>query len=333
MSILGLDVGKDELFACFRGAEQQPFQAATHFANTATGHRKLLSWLRKINTSRARIHVVMESTSVYWESIAIRVHEAGHLVSVVNAAQIKFFAKSLLRRGKTDVLDAELIAHYGEVMRPACWTPPDAELMELRALVRGRDAIVELITLEKGRHHAIEHQARPSNMAQDWVEARQRFLEAQLKAANLAIGTLVKSSPELQAQVDLLVSVPGVGPLTAVTLLTETMHVGDMKHSDQWAAFAGLSPMPCQSGNFTGKTRMSRIGNARLRRAFYLCALTSSRMANPLGDFYRRLSGSGKPKKVALIALARKIIRICFAVLQSGQDYDPAHSRSLAMTP
>jgi len=273
MPIIGLDVGKDELFACLRDGGQQPKQAATHFANTPTGHRKLLSWLGKITTAAEQIHVVMESTSVYWESIAICVHEAGHLVSVVNAAQIKFFAKSLLRRGKTDVLDAELIAHYGEVMRPACWTPPEAELVELRALVRGRDAIVELITLEKGRHHAMEHQSRPSRTAQDWVEARQQFLEAQLKAANQAIGALVKSSAGLRAQVEVLVSVPGVGPLTAVTLLTETMHVGDMKHSDQWAAFAGLSPMPCQSGNFTGKTRMSRIGNARLRRAFYLCAL------------------------------------------------------------
>ena len=332
MSVLGLDVGKDELFACFRSAGQQAKQTASQFANTPTGHRKLVSWLEKIATGDDRTHVVMESTSVYWESIAICLHEAGHVVSVVNAAQIKFFAKSLLRRGKTDVLDAELIAHYGEVMRPACWTPPEAELMELRALVRGRDAVVELITLEKGRHHAMEHQARPTPTALEWVEARQGFLEAQLKAANQAIGALIKSSAALQSQVDVLVSVPGVGLLTAVTLLTETMHMGGMTHSDQWAAFAGLSPMPCQSGNFTGKTRMSRIGNARLRRAFYLCALTSSRMDNPLGDFYRRLSGSGKPKKVALIALARKIIRICFAVLKSGVVYDPAHSRNIALT-
>lgn len=82
----------------------------------------------------------MASIRVSWESIAICLHEAGHVVSVVNAAQVKFFAKSLLRRGTTDVLDAELIAHDGEAMRPACWTPPEAELMELRALVRGRDA-------------------------------------------------------------------------------------------------------------------------------------------------------------------------------------------------
>uniref|UniRef100_UPI0028699A72 IS110 family transposase n=1 Tax=Deinococcus sp. TaxID=47478 RepID=UPI0028699A72 len=102
MPIIGLDVGKDELFACLRDEGRKTKQAATHFANTPTGHHKMLSWLRKITVGRGQTHVVMESTSVYWESIAICLHEAGHLVSVVNAAQIRFFAKSLLRRGKTD---------------------------------------------------------------------------------------------------------------------------------------------------------------------------------------------------------------------------------------
>ncbi|WP_245557911.1 transposase [Deinococcus apachensis] len=115
--------------------------------------------------------------------------------------------------------------------------------------------------------------------------------------------------------------------MTASILLVETLHLSRMESSNQWAADAGLSPVPRQSGSFTGRTRISKRGNARLRRAFYLCALTASRMKNVFGDFYRHLVTQGKPKKVAFIALARKLLRVAFAVLKSGQKFDPNYRR------
>ncbi|THF84334.1 IS110 family transposase [Deinococcus sp. KSM4-11] len=329
MAVLGIDVGKDELYVSLRSQKGESQGKVKPFPNTAAGHRQLVAWLRTSRAVVAETQVVMESTSVYWETIAMYLHEAGYVVSIVNAAQIRFFGKSLLKRGKTDVLDAELIAHYGAAMHPACWMPPETELVELRALMRGRASIVELITLEKGRHHAMEHQFQSSPVALRWIEARQAFLAQQLDEADTEIRTLIKASLRLHQHVELLSTVPGIGLLTASVLLTETMTLGQMEHADQWAAYAGLSPMPHQSGHFVGKTRISKIGNARLRRTFYLSALTASRMTTPFGDFYRRLTASGKPKKVALIALARKIIRVCFAVLKSGQAYDPGYTRAL----
>ena len=100
-----------------------------------------------------------------------------------------------------------------------------------------------------------------------------------------------------------------------------------MQDSKQWAAYAGLSPVPRQSGAMVGRCRISKVGNSRLRRAFYLSAVTVTRLKNPLGEYYRRLVAAGKPKKVALIALARKILRTCFAVLRSGTPFDPAYQR------
>ncbi len=331
MFMLGLDVGKSELYACLLQV-QAPGSltrvgAVKAVANTAQGHEQLLLWLRKAAPVGEELLVVMESTSVYWERIAVTLNDAGCVVSVVNAAQIKFFAKSTLRRGKTDKLDAELIARYGAVMQPARWLPPKADLVELRALLHARDHIVELLTVEAGRHHAMDHQHQQSPRALGFCEARQKLLEQQLEEANEAIKALVLASGEVQDKVSLLTSIPGIGSLTASILLVETMHLSRMESSNQWAAYAGLSPVPRQSGSFTGRTYISKIGNARLRRAFYLCALTASRMKNAFGDFYRHLTAQGKPKKVALIALARKLLRVAFAVLKSGQKYNPDYRR------
>ncbi|MFC6668458.1 IS110 family transposase [Deinococcus radiopugnans] len=135
------------------------------------------------------------------------------------------------------------------------------------------------------------------------------------------------ASEAVQGQVTLLTSIPGIGLLTASILLVETLQLSRMESSDQWAAYAGLSPVPRQSGSFTGRTHISKIGNGRLRRAFYLCALTASRMKNAFGNFYRHLIAQGKPKKVALVALARKLLRVAFAVLKSGQKFDPSYRR------
>ncbi|WP_083939286.1 transposase [Deinococcus apachensis] len=212
-------------------------------------------------------------------------------------------------------------------MQPARWLPPEADLVELRALLHARDHIVELLTLEAGRHHAMDHQHQQSSKALGFCEARQTLLEQPLEEANEAIGALVLASREVQEQVTLLTSIPGIGPLTASILLVETMHLSHMESSNQWAAYAGLSPVPRQSGSFTGRTHISKIGDARPRRTFYLCALTASRMKNPFGNFYRHLTAQGKPKKVALIALARKLLRVAFAVPGSGQKCNPDDRR------
>lgn len=177
----------------------------------------------------------------------------------------------------------------------------------------------------------MDHQQQPSSKAQRWCEARQALLSQQLIEVNKAVNTLVLASVRLQTDVTLLRSIPGIGSLTAPLLLVETMHLGEMDSSNPWAAYAGLSPVPRQSGKFTGRTHISKIGNARLRRAFYLCALTASRMNNGCGDFYRHLVGQDKPKKVALIALARKLLRVAFAVLKSGHKFDPEYRRPSAL--
>ena len=326
MVVLGIDVGKSELYACLlRPALKAARQVV---ANTAEGHTCLQQWLEVQGVVAEATSVVMEATGVYGERIALKLHRAGYRVSVVNAAQIKFYAKSTLRRGKTDKMDAELIAQYGEKMQPARWTPPEHAPEALRALIHERDAVISLITLEKGRQHALDHREHPHELVTQLGRERLALLEVQRVALEAAMDALVAGSVELSEQVKLLSSVPGIGKLTAAIVLAETSQLRDVQDSKQWAAYAGLSPVPRQSGAFVGRCRISKIGNGRLRRAFYLSALTVSRLKNPLGEYYRRLVAAGKPKKVALIALARKILRTSFAVLRSERPFDPLYQRS-----
>ncbi|WP_245557682.1 IS110 family transposase [Deinococcus peraridilitoris] len=269
----------------------------------------------------------MEATGVYWERVAVTLHDQGYTVCVVNPAQIKFFAKSTLRRGKTDTMDAEIIARYGATMHPAPWHPTPADVQQLRDLLHERDVLLELRTLESNRLHAFCHRHTTDTFITSLGEERLTLLDLQLHIVDAAIRTCTDSIDGIREQIALLCSVPGVGRLTAAILLTETAHLDKMEHSRQWAAFAGLSPVLRQSGTMVGKSRISKIGNARLRRGLYMCAVSASRMQTPQGDFYRRLVKAGKPKKVALIALARKLLRICFAVLRSGIPYAQGYVR------
>jgi len=325
MLVLGIDVGKSDLFACLLRVPAEgpavPIDQVRVFPNTALGHQRLDAWLNRRHARSTDTTVVMEATGVYWERIATHLHTADFTVCVVNAAQIKFFAKSTLRRGKTDKMDAELIARYGAIMKPASWSPPAEETETLRALLHERDTVIELITLEKGRRHALDHRSKADQLVAKLCEARLALLEGQLSQVNQAIKDTIHGHDELHTQIGLLCSVPGIGQLTAAIMLSETKHLSTMESSRQWAAYAGLSPVPRQSGAMVGKCRISKIGNARLRRAMYLSAVTTSRLQNPLGDFYRRLVAAGKPKKVALIALARKLLRVSFAILKSGRPF------------
>jgi transposase len=149
MWALGIDVGKDELVVSLQQARpgEQPRVAATAqtVTNTASGHAKLARWLHKqlaTSMALAQVHVVMEATNVYWETCAHHLHALGCTVSVVNPAQIKFFAKSTLRRGKTDAMDAEIIARFGLIMQPSSWQPPSPTLVQIKQLVREREALL-----------------------------------------------------------------------------------------------------------------------------------------------------------------------------------------------
>ncbi|UQN09311.1 IS110 family transposase [Deinococcus sp. QL22] len=319
MFALGLDIGKDSLYAHLRLNDDLE-QSLPNLPNTPTGFKGLLQWAQHHGVTPTELHVVMEATGVYWEQCANVLFSAGCTVSVVNPTSIKYFARATLKRGKTDRMDAAVIALYGAMMRPKPWSPPSTALQELKQLVRERTALCEALTQDQNRLHALERRQHESQIVVALLNTRIALLKQQILELETAIRSLIHANDALREPFELLTSVPGFGLLTAASVLAETEGFAVLETGKQRSAHAGIAPSPFQSGtSVKGRGRISKTGNAHLRRSAYLAAWSVTRNKGHLGDFYRRLRANGKPPKVALIALGHKLLRTGLAVVRSGQ--------------
>ena len=332
MVVLGIDIGKREVFVNLQDSDgwsaPQVLGQRGPVANTAAGFQQLAEWLEKRVDNIRDVEVVMEATSVYWERYAYFFHALRCLVSVVNPAQIKYFARSVLRRGKTDAMDAEIIARYGHVMHPAGWVPPRTVFSDLRQLTRERET-VQLHWLQEQNHlTTLQDAQQVSGTVLALAQQRINLLEQQVVALEDALHALIDTDVSLKQQLTLLLSVPGYGFIAAATVLAETAGFSMLKTGSKISAAAGVAPAPNQSGASTKRGSLSKTGNPRLRRIAYLAALEATRSNSRMKVFYQGLKARGKPPKVALIALARKLLTTGLAVVKSGKPYRDNVSRA-----
>jgi transposase len=315
--ILGIDISKNSFEVCLlRGAQKKPPQAT--FSNDLSGFSKLSAWLGHRNALHT--HAVMESTGTYGEELALFLGDCGHLVSIVNPARIKAYGQSELLRNKTDKADAALIARFAQAQPPEPWTPPSPEMRTLRGLVRH----LENLKNDKARQEnrlSVPH--LPREVA-DSLRQVMATLEAEIRSIEDRIRTHVGQNPDLQKKQDLLTSIPGVGDTTAHSVMAEIPSLEFFSSARDLAAYAGISPMQRQSGtSVRGRTRLSKKGNGRLRKALYFPAITASRFNPHLIIFATRLQGNGKPPKAVVGAVMRQLLHQIYGVLTSGQPYDP----------
>jgi transposase len=303
------------------GPLAQTFGECQTVANTRAGFNKLTRLLMRHAIPLTEVHIIMEATNVYWEACAHHFHGLGCIVSVVNPAQIKFFAKSTLRRGKTDAMDAEIIARFGVMVQPAAWVPPSQALVEMKQLVREREAVLRQLTRERNHLKALQSSHYAARLAVRLGRQRVALLDKQMETIESALKVAFEQEPLLQYKLDLLMSVPGYGFVAATTVLAETNAFETLQNGHEIAAYAGLAPAPNQSGLSQRRGRISKVGNARLRRIAYMAAMGAKLSHSPFRTFYESLRERGKPPKVALVALARKLLRVGLAVVKSGQPY------------
>jgi transposase len=262
--------------------------------------------------------VVMEATGGFEMLTAITLAKAGLPVAVVNPRQVRDFAKAMGQLAKTDALDAGMLADFAQRVRPTPRPLPDDAAQLLDSLLTRRRQIVEMLTAEKNRlgfargpvKRDISHHIR-------WLEKRLTDVDGDLQDA-------VASSPLYQAKADLLRSVPGVGPVTALTLLATLPELGHLSRH-QIAALVGVAPMNRDSGTMRGK-RMVWGGRAPVRAVLYMAALVGLKHNPVLRVFYERLRAAGKPFKVAATACMRKLLTILNAMLHQNRRWDPQHA-------
>ena len=317
---LGLDVAKLKFNACLLREGGKLRHRV--FLNTAAGFAQLTEWLGSHGVARA--HACLEATGTYGDALAAYLHAAGHVVSVVNPAAIKAYAQSHLSRTKTDRVDAELIAGFCAERRPPEWHPAEREVVELQALVRRLESLIEMRTMEENRlSSGIAVKAVRAS-----VEELIAHLSEQIKKTETLIRNHIDSHPGLKRQRELLDSIPGIGETTAAVLLAEVPDIRQYKSARQVAAFAGLVPRERQSGSSVrGRTRLSKIGNARLRRALYFPAITALRCSPFFQAWAEGLRERGKCKMSVIGAAMRKLVHLAYGVLKTGEPFDPAWAK------
>lgn len=307
------------------GTEASAISAAVSFDQTEPGYSAIVARLRRLKHDPARTLVVLEATGTYWMRLAYRLHEAGFVVSVINPAQAHYFAQAQLRRAKTDALDAQLLAQVACTLRPAPWTPPPPIYDVLYQCLTQRDAFVAMRTQERNRLHAVRRRQTPHDPVVARLEDHIAYLSHHIDTLDRDIRQHLAAHPDWAATARRLQTIQGIGPVTAAWLLVATLNFTTCHSPDQLTAFAGLAPHPRQSGtSLTRHRAVGHGGHARLRSALYLAAVSAIR-ANPvLRRFYRHLLDQGKLKKVALCAVARKLLHIAWAVATKQRVFDPA---------
>jgi transposase len=320
-SILGIDIAKLKFNVCLININGKLKHKV--FPNTATGFEQLAVWLSKQWVER--IHACLEATGTYGEALSLFLYEVGHTVSVINPAAVKAFAGSRLSRTKTDRVDAELIARFCQAQEPPAWTPLPAEVRELQALVRRLESLIEMRVMEENRLSS----GVTVEMVRQSVEELLAHLNAQIKRTEELICQHIDNHPTLKQQSELLDSIPGIAETTAALLLSEITDITQYRSARQVAAYAGLVPRERQSGSsLRGRTRLSKIGNARLRRALYFPAITALRCSPFFQQWAEGLRARGKSKMSVICAVMRKLVHVAYGVLKSGKAFDPQWAKS-----
>ena len=305
---VGIDVSKDRLDVHVR-----PGGEVFVVSRDGRGLEELVGRLQELGPTL----VAVEATGGFETIVAAAVAGAALPLAVVNPAQVRHFAQAVGKRAKTDPIDAGVIAHFAEAVRPVPRTLPDEAARLLAELVGRRRQIIDMIVAERQRENRATNVRVRKSLARHLA-----MLEKELDAIDQDINTLVRGSPVWRVKEDLLASVPGIGKTLARTLLAELPELGslDRRHI---ASLAGLAPYTRQSGRWRGRSMIGG-GRSAVRSASFMAALVASRHNPPLKDFYLRLIGAGKPKMVALIAVARKLLTILNAILRDNQPWQSA---------
>jgi transposase len=305
---VGIDVSKDRLDGHIR-----PSGEAFAVARDGRGLEELVERLRAL----APTLIAVEATGGFETIVAAAVAGASLPLAVVNPAQVRHFARAIGKRAKTDPIDAAVIAHFAEAVKPEPRPIPDAEARLLGELVARRRQIIEMLVAERQREKRVDAVRVRKSLARHIAA-----LEKELPVIDSDIDTLVRGSPVWREKEDLMVSFPGVGGILARTFLAEVPELGSLRRREI-ASLVGVAPFTRQSGRWRGKSMIGG-GRAAARSAVYLAALSAIRCNPVLRAFYQHLLAAGKPKMVALIAVARKILTILNAMLRDKKPWQHA---------
>jgi transposase len=305
---VGIDVSKAHLDVHVR-----PTGDSFRVSHDDAGFATLLERVRPLPPTV----VVLEATGGYEIPLAATLAGAGLPVAIVNPRQIRHFARATGQLAKTDLLDARVIALFAEAIRPTPRLIPDEQAQALGEVIARRRQLVEMLGAELNRRRLLR-----DRRLQHHLDAHIAWLEEALRRLDHDLTTLIRSTPMWREADDLLRSVPGIGPVTASTLIADLPELGRLDRR-RIAALVGLAPIARDSGIFRGR-RMIFGGRGHIRRVLYMATLTAIKHNPAIRAFHQRLVAAGRPGKVALTAAMRKLLTILNAMLRDHRPWQPA---------
>jgi transposase len=323
--ILGIDISKEKFDVHLRLLAGSEWNQVATFANTPKGFKALRRWLDQHGPAQETdIHSCMEATSRYGDALASFLYDEGYLVSMVNPRRTRHYADSQLTRTVNDTVDARIIADFCASQRDklTLWEPLSPAHRQLRDLTRARHALVE------DRNRFANMLETASGLARKTFLRAIRQLDRQIKDMERAIKQFLPFSEEFQKQVELAESIPGVGLITAATVLAELPPIEKLPQAKQAVALFGLDTIQKTSGtSVKTPARLSRMGSRRGRRSLYMPALTAMRHNPVVKDLVQRLRAKGHEGNYLVVAAMRKLLRLIYGVVKKGQPFDPNWSR------
>ena len=307
---VGVDVSKNNLQAAIL-----PSGDSFSVPNDEGGLDELTNRLRGAPPTTL---VVLEATGGYERPVVASVAASKIAVAVVNPRQVRDFAKATGTLAKTDRIDARILARFAQAIRPSPKSPPDAEAREFCAIVARRRQIISMMSAEKNRLSI-----RDSKAVRKRIQAHIRWLQKELEGIDKGLDEAIEDSPTFKENEALLKSVPGVGEVLCRTLLAELPELGSLSPK-KLCALVGVAPLNRDSGDRRGK-RTTWGGRSGVRKALYMGALVAARHNPTIKEFYERLLGAGKPKKVALVACMRKLLVILNAMIRDRSPWRCPH--------
>jgi transposase len=295
-----------------------------HPDNNAQAIEGFLAQLRERGWKLSQILFGVESSGVYGNKLVAALHQAGLAVSVLNPAQVKYFAFSVLRRTKNDRADAQIIARFCLERRPLATRPLRPIEQQLKLLVRERDSRVDEQTRERSRAKKDPFQIALPTLISHQRQQRLKQLKKAIAELDTTIDSLITNDECLKGQSELLCTIPGIAKTTAAKLVSE-LAGKEFQSARQLAAYAGLTPAEFTSGGFHyGKTRLCKIGNAFLRKALYMPAAVARRWCKPLKPWITILESRKLSDLAIRGAIMRKLLHIAFGVLKNQKPFDPS---------
>jgi transposase len=293
------------------------------FKNNKEGFDNLLTWVEKKKQLELEESFTIEFTGVYYERLAYFLREHGKTIHMVIPSKAKKYSESLSISSKTDKLDAQALAWMGLERKLKNWEPLSPIFLSLRSLTREREELLKEKTIINNRLHAANHKEKPSVKTIKRYHTRLDLINLQIDEVEHEIKSLIKSDQELHEKVKTIVTIPSVALITVATVLAETNGFSAILNQKQLTSYAGYDVKLKESGKYKGKSKISKQGNAHIRRVLHLPAINATTYNKPLSNFHQRVNEKKEKPMIAYVAVQRKLLCLIYTIWKGDRVFDP----------